>query len=159
MVRLKLARVGDGDVLRRLSRLTSVRLDLLHDVHALYDGAKNDVTVVQPRSLHRGDEELRAVRVGTGVGHRHDAGPGVLQGEVLVLEFVAVDRLAAGAVVVGEVAALAHEVGNDAVECRALVAVALLASAQGTEVLARLRNDIGAKLEKGNFIRLVLNAG
>ena len=44
----------------------------------------------------------------TGVGHRQDAGAGVLQGEVLVLEFGAVDGLAAGSVVVGEVTTLSR---------------------------------------------------
>lgn len=72
----------------------------------------------------------------------------MLQGEVLILEFVSINRLATGAVVICEVSALAHEVGNDAVECRALVSVALFAGAQCTEVLACLRNDIGAKLKR-----------
>ena len=40
---------------------------------------------------------------------------------VLVRELLAVDGLAAGAVAGGEVAALAHEVGDDAVEGGALV--------------------------------------
>lgn len=71
----------------------------------------------------------------------------MLQGEVLVLEFIAVDGLAASAVVIREIAALAHEVGDDAMECRAFVAIALLAGAQSTEVLACLRNDISAKLK------------
>lgn len=143
-----MARVGDGDILRRLSRLASVRLDLLNDVHAFDNGAENDVTIVQPRRLDSGDEELRSISVGSSVRHRHDAWPSVLQGEVFILEFVSIDRLAAGAVVVGEVSALAHEVGNDAVECRALISVALFAGAQCTEVLACLRNDIGAKLKR-----------
>ncbi len=45
--------------------------------------------------------------------------------EVLVRELHAVDGLAAGAVAVGEVATLAHEVGDDAVEGGALVAQGL----------------------------------
>lgn len=55
---LKLARVGDGDVLRGLARLASITFDLLDDVHALHDGSEHDVTVVQPRCLDGGDEEL-----------------------------------------------------------------------------------------------------
>jgi hypothetical protein len=71
----------------------------------------------------------------------------VLEGEVLVGEFLAVDGLASGAIVVGEVATLAHEVGDDAVEGGALEAEALLASAQGAEVLCdnqglRLRFEV-----------------
>ena len=52
---------------------------------------------------------------------------GILQ--VLVLELVTVDRLSTGTVVVGEVTTLAHELGDDAVEARALEAEALLPSA------------------------------
>jgi hypothetical protein len=145
---LELATVADGDVLRGLARLAAIRLNLLNNIHALNDGAEDNMTVVQPRGLHGGDEELRSIGVGTGVSHRHDSWSGVLQGEVLILEFVSVDGLASSAVVVGEVSALAHEVGDDAVECGALVAVALLAGAQSAEVFASLWNDIGAKLKR-----------
>lgn len=40
----------------------------------------------------------------------------MFEGKILVVELGTVDRLAAGAVVVGEVTALAHEVRNHAVE-------------------------------------------
>ncbi len=70
----------------------------------------------------------------------------MLQLKVLVLELVAVDGLAAGAVVVGEVAALAHKVGDDAVERGPLVAEPLLAGAEGAEVLGRLGHDVGPQL-------------
>ena len=59
----------------------------------------------------------------------------MLELEVLIRELCAVDGLAAGAVVVGEVASLAHEVGDDAVEGGALEAEALLAGAERAEVL------------------------
>jgi hypothetical protein len=126
--------------------LRAIRFNLLDEVHALNDCAEDDVTIVQPARFHGGDEELRTVGVGSSVCHRHDSGPGVLQRKVLVLELVAVDRLASSAIVVGEVASLAHEVGNDTVECGALVAVALLAGAQRAKVLACLWDDISAKL-------------
>ena len=51
---------------------------------------------------------LGAVGVGAGVGHGQDPWPGVLEVEVLVVELVAVDGLAAGAVVVREVTTLPH---------------------------------------------------
>jgi hypothetical protein len=63
---------------------------------------------------------------------------GVLQLEVLVGELVAVDALAASAVTLGEVTTLDHELLDNAVEVGALVAVALLASSKGTEVLSGL---------------------
>lgn len=62
----------------------------------------------------------------------------VLQLEVLVLELVTVDALAASAIAIGEVTALDHELLDYAVECRALVTVALLARCQSSEVLSCL---------------------
>jgi len=70
------------------------------------DLAKDDVLSVQPAGNDSGDEELRAVCVGAGVGHGEQAGLGVLELEVLVLELLAVDGLAAGAVAAGEVTTL-----------------------------------------------------
>ena len=68
-----------------------------------------------------------------------------LQLEVLVGELFAVDRLSAGAVAAGEVAALAHEVGDDAVEAGALEAETLLAGAQRAEVLRGFGDDVRAQ--------------
>ena len=66
------------------------------------------------------DEELAAVGVGAGVGHGHGA-VDVQQVVVeLILERLAPHAFAAGAVPVG-VAALNHEVLNDAVEGQAVV--------------------------------------
>lgn len=50
--------------------------------------------------------------------------------EVLIRELLAVDGLATGAVAIGEVTTLDHELLDNAVEGRALVAVALLAGSQ-----------------------------
>ena len=44
---------------------------------------------------YSGDEELRAVGVGAGVGHGQETGFGVSQLEVLVRKFLAVDGLSA----------------------------------------------------------------
>ena len=73
---------------------------------------------------------------------------GVLQLEVLIGELGSVDGLATSAVVVGEVATLAHEVGNNSVEGGAPEAEALLAGAESPEVLSGLGDDIGAQLQK-----------
>ena len=71
----------------------------------------------------------------------------MLQAKVLVLELVAVDGLATSAVVVGEVATLAHEVGDHTVEGGALVTETFLSGAKGTEILSRLGHDISPQLE------------
>lgn len=101
---LQLSAVRHDNLLGGLARLAAVALDLLDDIHALHDLAEDDVTLVQPGGLDGADEELRAVRVRSGVGHAQDSRAGVLQRKVLILELVAVDRLASGAVVVGKVA-------------------------------------------------------
>lgn len=90
----------------------------------------------------------------TSISHAEQERAVVLQLKVLVLELLAVDGLAAGAVAGGEVAALDHELFDNAVETRALVvqglarlADALLARAQGAEVVSRLGHDIVEQLK------------
>merc|ERR1712037_598884 len=143
---LALAGVGDEDLLGGLAALGPEGLDLLDGVHALDDLSEDDVLAVEPGGLCGAQEELAAVGVGAGVGHGQDARTGVLQLEVLVLELHPVDGLAARAVPGGEVAALAHEVGDDAVEAGPLEPVSLLAGAQRAEVLAGPRSDVETQL-------------
>ena len=57
----------------------------------------------------------------TSIGHGEEERHGVLVLEVLVGELCAVDALATGSVVVGEVASLQHEAWDHAVEAGALV--------------------------------------
>jgi len=100
------------------------------------------VATIKPLGLDGADEELRAVGVLAGVGHRENARASVLELEVLVSELLAVDGLAAGAGAVGEVTSLEHELRDDTVELAALVgerlarfAGALFPSAERAEVL------------------------
>ena len=58
------------------------------------------------------------------------------QREVFVGEGAPVDGASAGAVIVGEVTPLAHELGDDAVEAASLVTVPLLGQTQLLEVLS-----------------------
>merc|ERR550514_938570 len=80
---LQLPAICNRDGLRALPALRAYGFDLLHNIHTLDDRPENDMLAVEPASLHCAEEELRAVRVGTGVCHRQDARAGVLQGEVL----------------------------------------------------------------------------
>ena len=119
---LELTAIGDLDLLDGAVLSTDlVRLNGADDLHSLNDLAKDDVLAIEPRGGDGGDEELRAVGVGTSVGHREEAGASVLELEVLILELGAVDGLATSAVALGEVTTLEHEVLDDAVEGRALV--------------------------------------
>jgi hypothetical protein len=111
------------------------------------DLAEDDVAAVQPGGHDGGDEELGAVGVGASVGHGQQTGAVVLQLEVLIGKLLAVDGLAASTVTAGEVTALEHEVGDDSVEGRALVAEALLAGAESTEVGGGLGDNVVIEVE------------
>jgi len=88
-----------------------------------------------PLGLGSTDEELGAVRVGSGVGHGQDARTRVLQDEILIIKLLPVDGLASSAVMACEVPPLAHKSRNDPVEAGTFVTKSFLPSAQGTEVL------------------------
>ena len=108
--------IGDDDGFARLAVRPPHGLHRLHDVEALDDLAEHDVLAVEPWRGDGDDEELGAVGVGPRVGHRQGPPARVPSHEVLVRELLAVDGLAPGAVALGEVAALAHELGDDPVE-------------------------------------------
>lgn len=127
---------------------------------------EDDVSAIEPVGHDSGDEELGAVGVLSGVGHRQDTRLSVLQLEVLVCwmtdehrtenketqrkrtsKLLAVDGLSTSAVVLGEVTPLKHEVGDDAVEGRTLVTISVLASGEFAEVLRGFGDDVVVKLE------------
>jgi hypothetical protein len=72
-VLLQLATVGNLNSLFNGSRITSVGLDLSHKVHARCHLTEHHVLSVQPSSFCSGDEELRAVGVGTRIRHGQQA--------------------------------------------------------------------------------------
>ena len=132
------------------------------NIHATYghhasiqlwlDLAEDNMLAVKPGSLDGADEKLASVGVWTSVGHGKDARAGVLEAEVLVGELLSVNRFTTTAISLGEVTALDHERRNNAVEVATLVVkrlsrftLALFASAQGTEILHGLGNDLSVK--------------
>lgn len=70
-------------------------------------------------------------------------------------KLLAVDGFAAGAVSLGKVTALEHEVGNDTVKSGALVAETILARSELTEVSGGLGNDVVIQLEHDPLCSLV----
>jgi len=70
-----LAGVFNDDFGRCFARLGSKGFNLLDDIHALNDGAKDDVLAVEPRGLGSAQEELGAVGVGTGLAMDKTPGP------------------------------------------------------------------------------------
>ncbi len=67
---------------------------------------------------------------------------GVLEGKVLVGEFVSIDRLPSSSIVVGEIPSLAHESGNDTVETASGVSKSLRSGAKSAEVLGGFGDDV-----------------
>lgn len=102
---------------------------------------------VEPWASNSGDEELGPVGVWTSISHGEQTWGSVLELEVLVSELLSVDGFSTSAVEVGEVSSLEHELRDDSVENGSLVAESLLSSAESSEVLSGLRNDIWSKLE------------
>jgi len=78
-------------------------------VSNLFHSAINLSVRTYPASNHGGNEELRAVGVRSSISHGKETGLGVLQCEVLVCEFLAVDGLSTSSVPSGEVTSLQHE--------------------------------------------------
>jgi len=157
MVHLELAAVSNDNLLGSLAVGASDLLNNLHNVHTLGHAAENNVLAIEPLSLDSAKEELGAVGPGASVRHGENTGTGVLELEVLISELSAIDGLASSAVVVGEVTTLAHELRNHTVEGAALVAKALLASAESTEVLSSLGDDIGAESHLNAASRLTVD--
>eukprot|EP00042_Codosiga_hollandica_P035282 m.260347 g.260347 ORF g.260347 m.260347 type:complete len:274 (+) comp54600_c0_seq5:162-983(+) len=134
-------------LLFRLAVVAAQALDGSDDIHAVNDVAEDHMLAIEPVCLCSAEEELGPVGIGTRVGHREDTCTGVLQREVLVLECAPVDRLAACAVVSGEVAALAHETRDHPVEAAAPEPKPALVCAQLSEVLGGAWHNVVAQLE------------
>ena len=96
--------------------------DFVDDVLAFNDFAEDGVLAGEPGGGRDGDEELAAVGVGAAVGHGEFAGfvELVRRSRGFILEFIT------GATHAGAcgVAALNHEVGNDAMEDGAVIELA-----------------------------------
>jgi hypothetical protein len=140
--------VRDSDSLGGAAITASDLLDVRDNIHTLGDLTKDNVLAIQPRGLDSSDKELRTVGVWTSVGHREQTWGSVLEGEVLISEFRTVDRLTTGTVTTSEVTTLKHKLRDHAMELGALVAEALLTSAQSTEVLSSLWDNISKELKK-----------
>ena len=165
--RHRLALADDGDLFqdhgseRLVAAVARDAGNGLDDVDAgLVALAEEGVVLVEGVDGLLGDEELAAVGVGSGVGHGQLAGPVEVQvGIELVVEAVA-GIAHAGA---GGVAALDHELGNDAMEGGAVVErlVVLLLVGRGVgPVLGALgqRDEVGYRLGRLLLIELAGDA-
>src|SRR3990167_5533179 len=109
---------------------------------------------VEPRTWHKGEEELTAVCVSACVGHGEQSLTSVLHFEVLIRKPRTVDALTTHSVSVSEITSLSHELGDDSVEGGSLVVQRLanltdsfLAGAESSEILSSLWHLILEQLE------------
>jgi len=136
------ARGRDHHLLFWCARFCPDSLDGLNNIHAFDDFAKHNVPPVEPRCDNGRDEELRTVRVGTGVGHREQSWFVVLQLEVLIVKTFSVDRTPASPVMSREIAALQHEIRDDPMKRTFRVSETVLSRSELTEILRRTRHHV-----------------
>lgn len=124
----------------------------LHHLHAIVHAPKDRMLAIQPLRGRQRYEELRSVRVRARVGHRQNAGAAVLQIRMdLVGELLTVDTGAA-ATGAGRIAALDHEVADDAMEDGVVV---VAATRQLGEIAARVGRMLPVQLD-GDFAQAVI---
>lgn len=102
----ELTAVRDDDGLLGGTALAANLLDSFDDILAFGDLTEDDVLAIQPFGVSSADEELGSIGVRAGVGHGQGAHALVLEDKVLILELLAIDRLAPRTVSVGEVSSL-----------------------------------------------------
>ena len=107
------------------------------------------VLSVEMWSVSVADEELRTVRVCTGISHRKNTFVSVRVPNLLVLELLSINTLATCAVSSSRITSLHHEVRDDSVEAVALVVelLSLFSCAKGSKILGSLWHVLIENLE------------
>lgn len=119
------ADVFDGHVVFGLAQAQP-----LHQSHPTLHPSKDSVFTIQPRRRRQGDEKLAAVCIRSCIGHGKNTSASVLErGADLVLEFLAVDALAAAAGACW-VSSLNHKTRNYTVEDCVVVIVSICESGE-----------------------------
>mmetsp|Transcript_39472 Transcript_39472/g.72816 ORF Transcript_39472/g.72816 Transcript_39472/m.72816 type:complete len:205 (+) Transcript_39472:55-669(+) len=126
---------------------------LSHNIHALDDASKYNVLAIEMRSVLSRDEKLGAIGSRPRIGHRQQAGAGVLHLKVFVGKLLSVNTFSSHPIPHGKVATLDHEIFYDSMESTTLVvqwlpglARPLLPGAQCSEVLSSLGRNILVQL-------------
>ena len=70
---IDLSAVFDDNLFGGSTTSRTKRFDFPDDLHALHDGAEDDVLAVQPLRLDGADEELGTIGVRPGIGHAQNA--------------------------------------------------------------------------------------
>ena len=96
--------------------------DGVHDIHPISDMTEDGVFAVKVRCGHVGDEELASIGPWAGIGHGKNTGAVVFEPSV---DFVFKAVAGSAAASAGRIAALDHELLDDAMEGEAVVVTAL----------------------------------
>merc|ERR1712243_75720 len=113
---LQLSRVCNCYLFLRFPTVRAKAFNGLDDIHSRGDRAEYNMLTIQPSSFCSADEKLGSICVSSGTGHGQDSRSSVLQLEVFIFKFVAIDGLSASSITSGEITSLAHEAWNDPVE-------------------------------------------
>lgn len=99
---LKLTTVNNLDFGLSSTTISTIRLNLLHNIHSADNFTKDDVLTIEMRSrnlnimihtnLYGGNEELRTIGVGTSISHGKKARTIVADTEVFISKSGTIDR-------------------------------------------------------------------
>ena len=103
---------------------------------------------VLPLSLGSADEKLGTICVGASICHGQDARTCMLQNEILIIKFLAIDGLATSTIMACEVTTLAHKSRNYSVKAGTFITKSFLSSAQSTKVFCCLWNFVCKQLKR-----------
>ena len=144
---LELARVSNTNFLRTFSWLRSIGFYPLYNIHAFNDLSENNMFSIQPRCFGGTNKKLGPIGVASWIGHRQDSRSSVPQLKILILKIpIPVDGFAPSSVMLGEITALAHEVGDHTVEGWASESEPLFTSTKGAEVFSGPGDYISSQL-------------
>src|SRR5210317_1173454 len=88
---LKLTRIFDCHSFAGCSRIRSNTFHTLHNILSFKDLAKNNVTSIEPGSLHGSDEKLTSVGVWPSISHTQVERALVLELKILISKLLTID--------------------------------------------------------------------
>ena len=132
--------VSNGDFPAGLAIPGPRALHGFHNIHALFHLAQDHMLAIQPLSLGSADEKLGTVCVGASICRGQDARTCMLQNEILIIKFLAIDGLATSTIMACGVTTLAHKSRNYSVKAETFITKSFLPSAQSMEVFCCLWN-------------------
>ena len=96
---------------------------------------------IQPLSLGSANEKLGTVCVGASICHGQDARTCMLQNEILIIKFLAIDGLATSTIMACEVTTLAHKSRNYSVKAGTFITKSFLFCCLWNFVSKQLKRD------------------